>query len=84
MNPRVAKVKPDKNYTLQVWFNNGEKGIFDVKPFLSYEMFQPLKDVDFFNAVRSSHGTIQWANERDLCPDTVYLDSVKTPIGKSL
>jgi len=77
MNPRVVNVKPEKDYTLRVWFKNGEEGIFDVKPLLKYEMFQPLQDVDFFNSVRPAHGTIQWANETDVCPDTVYLDSVK-------
>jgi len=30
-----------------------------------------------FNTVKPFLGTIQWANEADLCPDTVYLDSVK-------
>jgi len=34
MNPRVKDVKPEKNYTLHVWFKNGEEGIFDVKPYL--------------------------------------------------
>ena len=77
MNPRVANVKPEKNYTLHVWFKNGEEGIFDVKPYLEYEVFQALKDEKMFNSVRPFIGTIQWANEADLCPDTVYLDSVK-------
>jgi hypothetical protein len=77
MNPRVANVKPEQDYTLHVWFKNGEEGVFDVKPFLDYEMFQPLKDIALFNSVRPAHGTIQWANEADLCPDTVYMNSVK-------
>jgi len=77
MNPRVLNVKPRKNYTLHLWFNNGEEGIFDVKPYLDYEVFQPLKDVKMFQTVRPFLGTIQWANEADLCPDTVYLDCVK-------
>jgi hypothetical protein len=77
MNPRVANVKPEENYTLHVWFKNGEEGVFDVKPFLDYEMFMPLKDRALFDSVRPAHGTVQWANEADLCPDTVYLDSVK-------
>ena len=77
MNPRVADVKPEKDYTLYVRFKNGEEGIFDVKPYLEYEVFQALKDKEMFNSVRPAHGTIQWANEADLCPDTIYLDSVK-------
>ena len=77
MNPRVVNVKPEKNYTLHLWFTNGEEGIFDVKPYLDYEVFQALKDEKIFQTVRPFIGTIQRANEADLCPDTVYLDSVK-------
>jgi len=77
MNPEVVNVKPEKNYTLHLWFTNGEEGVFDVKPYLEYEVFQALKDERMFNSVRPFIGTIQWANEADLCPDTVYLDSVK-------
>jgi len=77
MNPEVVNVKPEKDYTLHLWFTNGEEGIFDVKPYLEYEAFQALKDEKMFNSVRPFIGTIQWANEADLCPDTVYLDSVK-------
>ena len=77
MNPRVVDVKPENNYTLHVWFKNGEEGIFDVKPYLGCEMFEPLKNTAFLNSVRPSHGTVQWANEADFCPDTVYMESVK-------
>ncbi len=77
MNPRVKDVKPQANYNLLITFTNEEVGIFDMKPYLDYNMFKPLHDIAFFNTVRPSHGTIQWGNEADLCPDTVYLDSVK-------
>ena len=78
MNPEVLDVKPEKDYTLSVWFTNGEEGFFDVKPYLDYEVFQALKDEKMFQTVRPFLGTIQWANQADLCPDTVYLDSIKT------
>jgi len=77
MNPRVVDVKPEKNYMLHLWFTNGEEGVFDVKPYLDYEVFQALKDEKMFRTVRPFIGTIQWENEADLCPDTVYLDSIK-------
>ena len=77
MNPRVKSVVPKKNYLLHLWFTNGEEGVFDVKPYLDYEVFQALRDENMFRTVRPFIGTIQWANEADLCPDTVYLDSVK-------
>jgi len=77
MNPRVKSVLPEKNYTLHLWFNNGEEGILDIKPYLEKGIFRELKNKQMFNTVRPFIGTIQWANEADLCPDTVYLDSVK-------
>ena len=77
MNPRVTNVVPEKDYTLHLWFANGEEGVLDMKPYLDKGIFRELNNVDMFNSVRPFIGTIQWANEADLCPDTVYLDSVR-------
>jgi len=77
MNPRVKNVLPEANYTLHLWFTNGEEGILDMKPYLDKGIFRDLRNNSMFNSVRPFIGTIQWANEADLCPDTVYLDSVK-------
>jgi len=77
MNPRVKNVSPEKNYTLYLWFTNGEEGILDMKPYLDKGIFKELKNEKMFNTVRPFIGTIQWENEADLCPDTVYLDSIK-------
>ena len=48
-----------------------------MKPYLDRGIFRALKDEKMFNIVKPFIGTIQWENEADLCPDTVYLDSVK-------
>jgi len=77
MNPDIVNVKPEVDYTLHLWFANGEEGILDMKPYLEKGIFRELKDLSMFNSVHPFIGTIQWANEADLCPDTVYLDSVK-------
>jgi len=77
MNPRVKNVLPENNYNLHLWFTNGEEGILDMKPYLEKGIFKALKNKEVFNTVKPFIGTIQWANEADLCPDTVYLDSVK-------
>jgi hypothetical protein len=78
MNPRVVNVKPESNYMLLLSFTNGEVRRFDVKPYLDKGIFRALKDERMFNSVKPFIGTIQWANEADLCPDTLYLDSVAT------
>jgi hypothetical protein len=77
MNPRVADVKPEAGYMLRLWFTNGEVKRFDVKPYLEKGIFAELKDLSIFNSVKPFLGSIQWINEADLCPDTLYLDSVE-------
>ncbi|MBW8004012.1 MAG: DUF2442 domain-containing protein [Planctomycetes bacterium] len=32
MNPRVKEATPGQNYTVHLIFDNGEEGVFDVKP----------------------------------------------------
>lgn len=81
MNPRVKKVRPGKNFTLILVFDNGEKRIFDVKPYLDKGVFRELKNPQFFNSVRPFLGSIQWKNGQDLCPDMLYLDSIPAQIS---
>jgi hypothetical protein len=78
MNPRVKSVTPGNDYTLEITFNNGEVGVYDVKPLLDIGVFQELKDVSYFKKVRAADGTVVWPHEQDICPDTLYLDSRKT------
>ena len=75
MNPRVKEVRPQKDYTLSLIFDNGEEGVFDVSPHLEKGLFSQLKDRRVFNSVRPFLGSVQWENGLDLCPDTLYLDS---------
>jgi hypothetical protein len=77
MNPRVVNVKPEKDYTLHLWFTNGEEGIFDVKPYFDKGIFGDLKDIYMFNTVHPDGLSVEWGNDASLCPDTVYLDSIK-------
>ena len=75
MNPRVKKVKPNDNYTLNITFENGEIKTFDMNPYLKIGIFKELKEKNLFNSVKPFLGSIQWKNGQDLCPDTLYLDS---------
>jgi hypothetical protein len=75
MNPRIAKVQPEKDYMLRLYFTNGEIRRFDVKPYLEIGIFQELKDVALFNSARPDGLSVEWANEAAICPDTLYLDS---------
>ncbi len=76
MNPRVIHVKPEQNFKLLLTFSNGEVKHFDVKPYLGIGIFRELEDLSVFNSVKPCLGSIQWSNGVDLCPDTLYLDSI--------
>jgi hypothetical protein len=77
MNPRAKKAKALEGFKIEVEFTNGEIRIFDVTPFLSYPVYQPLKALEYFEKVFVSQGIVQWPNEVDISPDTLYLDSQK-------
>src|SRR3972149_3130351 len=76
MNPRVKAVVPNPDYTVTLVFTNDEVKAFDVKPYLHIGIFRELQDLTLFNSVKPFLGSIQWKNGQDLCPDTLYLDSV--------
>ncbi len=75
MNPRVKEVTPCQNYTVHLIFDNGEEGVFDVKPYLDKGVFKELKRLNLFNSVKPFMGAIQWKNGQDFCPDTLYIES---------
>lgn len=78
MNPRVKKVTPLDGYKLYLEFSNGEVGIYDCTHLLDFGVFRELKNVGYFKKVMVIAGTVAWPNEQDICPDTLYLDSVKS------
>ena len=68
----VKKVKSLSNYKLELTFENKEKRIFDVKPYLNTGLFKTLKDEDYFKMVKVSYDTIEWPNGVDLDPEVLY------------
>ena len=72
----VTEVTPLENYKLSLKFKNGEEKIFDMMPYLETGIFKELKDEALFKTVRISFDTVEWANEADIDPETLYKDSV--------
>ena len=73
----LTNVIPIENYNLILTFENGEKRLFDMNPFLNKGVFNELRDVSRFNSVRISFDTIEWDNDADLDPEFLYNYSVK-------
>ena len=79
-NPRVVAVVANDDYTLTLTFTNGEVKLYDMKPWLNKEnpsdYLLQLKNKGYFSCARVNHGTVEWPNEQDICPDTLYEGSV--------
>jgi hypothetical protein len=75
MHPIVRGVKPLANFELELLFDNGEKRVFDVKPYLDKGIFRELKDAALFQKVRVCFDTIEWDNEADFDPEILYQES---------
>jgi hypothetical protein len=79
MNPRVKNVTPMEGYKLHIEFNNGENGVYDCTGLLEFGVFKELKNTPYFKMATVIDGTVVWPHEQDICPDTLYLDSIKIP-----
>ena len=68
----VNNVKTLDDYKLELTFENEEKRIFDVKPYLDTGLFSKLKDKKIFKMVKISYDTIEWPYGIDLDPEVLY------------
>lgn len=77
----VIRVEAKPDYRLLIEFENKEKRIFDLTPFLDVGVFRRLKDTSLFRAAHVEGGTVAWPGEIDIAPETLYVES--TPFENS-
>lgn len=70
----VTDVTYLKDYKLRLAFNNGVIKDVDLSAELYGEIFEPLKDIEFFKqvAVNPDTNTIEWRNGADFAPEFLY------------
>jgi len=61
-------------YKLLLTFEDGSAKRVDLEPYLGGEIFEPLRDIEYFKTVRvnSEIDTIVWDNGADMSPDFLY------------
>jgi len=69
-------VEPQNDYKLLITFDNNEKRIFDVTPYLDDSFFSPLKSLSIFNSVKINPISLEWVGGIDMCPDELYYNSI--------
>ena len=60
------------DYQLELKFNNDEIKKVDLKDELYGEIFEPLKDKEYFKNFFISHNTIEWENGADFAPEFLF------------
>jgi len=75
MNPYVKSAQAMDDYCLLLTFENGEKRVFDLKPYFDKPIFAGLKNIALFKTARVVSGSVEWQGEIDLSYDTLYLES---------
>ncbi len=76
LRPTVTKAIPKEDYILLLEFNNGEKKLFDVKPYIIGSWFGKLKDKIYFSQIKTNGFNIEWTDGQDICPDDLYFKSI--------
>lgn len=87
---KIVEVSPNRDFTLTITFDNGEKRLYDMRPYLNTgTVFEPLLEYENFRRVYVDDANciawdidpeidsnIVWNNKIDLCPDSCYINSV--------
>ena len=71
---KIISVEVLGNNSLRLHFDNGTVKEIDLEPVLYGELYEPLRDPDFFRQVMVDDevGTIAWPNGADFDPDLLY------------
>jgi hypothetical protein len=70
----VTKVVYLDGYRLKVWFEDESSKVVDLQPYLEGPIFEPLKNLDFFQKVTINPDidTIVWPNNADFAPEFLH------------
>ncbi len=76
ISPNVSSAIIRENHTLIINFENGEVKTFDMKPYLKFEVFEELKNIEEFKKIYIDFGTVCWMSGAGLSNDTFYIKGV--------
>jgi hypothetical protein len=70
----VIEARYLEDYKIWLRFEDGSEGEVDLEGELHGEVFEPLRDRQFFASfsVNRDTGTIEWPNGADLAPEFLY------------
>lgn len=78
----VDDVEHAGEYKLILTFRDGKRKLIDLQDELWGELFDPLRDVEYFKKVSTEGTSICWPNGADFAPEFLYEKGVEVPVRK--
>jgi hypothetical protein len=74
MNYHVVEAEYISGYVIKLIFRDGTVGEIDLEPELWGEVFEPLRNLEFFRQFRihPEFHTLVWPNEADFAPEFLH------------
>jgi hypothetical protein len=70
--PHVVQASYERAFRIRLTFNDGVEASVDFQPWLTGEVFEPLKKTSYFKKFFIDGGTVVWPNGADIAPETLY------------
>ena len=75
---RVIEAKYLEGYKINLKFSDGTNGNVDLENEIYGQIFEPLKDIEYFKKFAVDTWTICWPNGADLSPEFLYELAIKS------
>lgn len=70
--PSVTKATYLKEFIIELTFDDGTRKAIDFSIWLHGEVFEPLKNKNYFKKFFLDGSTVAWPNGADIAPETLY------------
>ncbi|MCA1833873.1 MAG: DUF2442 domain-containing protein [Actinobacteria bacterium] len=70
--PMVTQAAYRDEYKIHLVFHDGVEATVDFSGWLEGPIFEPVRNLDFFQRFFVEAGTIAWPNGADIAPETLY------------
>jgi len=71
----IKSLQAEDNWIISYVLENGEIRQFDVKPYLKYEAFEELSNIEEFKRIHNGLYFVEWDSGADLSLDTLNAHS---------
>ena len=70
--PHVIRANHEQGFRIHLTFNDGTEATVDFEAWLTGPIFEPLRDLAYFQKFFLAGGTVVWPNGADIAPETLY------------